>query len=425
MTRWIHSSSFAIAMTLSFVLPGGGVREAIADTLATTSPDDGGEPLTVERVIEIARARALEVLVAATRVAEAQGRLGGARRWLAHNPEIEATAGPRRAAETTTDSEFALAWPVELGYRRGRRVALAAAEVEREEWSARDAERRATAAALGAYYRALRAERGLELADRRRALADTLRLVAAERMRAGDVAAFDVNVAETEFARAESEVFSVQGERARALVDLAAVLVLSSGAKIRLAGDLTDRTRLEALTAGASDATRPDLQAAEAELRAAAADVRLANASRVPEVAFSGSYAREDEGTTIARGGAAVTLPIFDRGQVPRAEARARRARAEAELAARRAAVAAEIEGARAAYAAAVESVRRLEERALPGAEANEMMAAEAYRAGRMGLADFLVLRRDALQTRSDYDDRLLDAALAGVDLAIATGTLP
>jgi cobalt-zinc-cadmium efflux system outer membrane protein len=106
-------------------------------------------------------------------------------------------------------------------------------------------------------------------------------------------------------------------------------------------------------------------------------------------------------------------------------EARARHARAEIASAARRAAVRAEVEGARAAYAAAVSAADRLEATALPNAGTIAAMAAEAYRAGKIDLAALLVIRRDALETRREHADRLLDAALAGVDLAVAVGAVP
>jgi cobalt-zinc-cadmium efflux system outer membrane protein len=49
-------------------------------------------------------------------------------------------------------------------------------------------------------------------------------------------------------------------------------------------------------------------------------------------------------------------------------------------------------------------------------------MARESYRAGKMDLPAVLVVRREALDTRREYLDRLLEAALSGIDLAVATG---
>ena len=49
-------------------------------------------------------------------------------------------------------------------------------------------------------------------------------------------------------------------------------------------------------------------------------------------------------------------------------------------------------------------------------------MVRESYRAGKMDLPALLLVRRDLLETRREYLDRLLDAALAGIDLAVARG---
>jgi cobalt-zinc-cadmium efflux system outer membrane protein len=119
-----------------------------------------------------------------------------------------------------------------------------------------------------------------------------------------------------------------------------------------------------------------------------------------------------------------VALPLFNprRGAVLEAQARSDRARIAAE--ARRAGISSETEGARRAYRAAVESVRRLEEEAQPRQLESEALAREGYRAGKINLATLLQVRRDALDTRREYLDRLLEAAEAGVELASAAGTI-
>jgi cobalt-zinc-cadmium efflux system outer membrane protein len=66
--------------------------------------------------------------------------------------------------------------------------------------------------------------------------------------------------------------------------------------------------------------------------------------------------------------------------------------------------------------------VALLEKRALPRALDNEALAREAHRAGKIDLAAFLLIRRDALDVRREHLDRLLDAALAGIDLWVAVG---
>ena len=88
----------------------------------------------------------------------------------------------------------------------------------------------------------------------------------------------------------------------------------------------------------------------------------------------------------------------------------------------RRAAASAEVEGARAGYQAAVGAARQLQVRGIPRALETEAMAQESYRSGKMNLPGVLVVRREALETRREYLDRLLEAALSAIELAVATG---
>jgi cobalt-zinc-cadmium efflux system outer membrane protein len=141
----------------------------------------------------------------------------------------------------------------------------------------------------------------------------------------------------------------------------------------------------------------------------------------VPEVSLRWNYGHED-GQSVERRGLAVTVPLFNLGQGERGEARARRERARVELESRQVAAATEAEAARAAYSTAVEAAHQLGERGVPRALETEAMARESYRAGKMDLPAVLVVRREALDTRREYLDRLLEAALSGIDLAVATG---
>jgi hypothetical protein len=45
--------------------------------------------------------------------------------------------------------------------------------------------------------------------------------------------------------------------------------------------------------------------------------------------------------------------------------------------------------------------------------------------AGKLDLPALLLVRAHALDARREHADRLLDAALTGIDLAVAAGSLP
>lgn len=391
--------------------------------LFTASPARGDTAtLTRDRVIELARARAPQVLVAQTRVSEARGGVTSARLLARDNPVIEALAGPRWGDERSTEVEVGLAIPIELGGRRGKRTDAARAELRAAEHLTTDEQRRAIGVALAAYYRVLHADALVALAGKRKTLAQELLAVGEARLKAGgDVTKLDLNLARNELALAESEIQVASSSATRARADLAAVLGLKTADVATVTGDLADRRLFDMVVATKE---RSDLAARRDEVTAASALVRVADADRWPSLSLRIAYAHEDRGTDILLGGIALSLPLFNRGQGERIAARARQERARVELTALENTIAAETDAVRASYAAAVSAVEILEKRALPLATENEQLAHESYRAGKLELPALLVIRRDALATRATHLDRLRDAALAGVELAVTLQTI-
>jgi len=383
----------------------------------------GEGPLTLARVMEMAASAAPEVRASAALVTEGEARLAGAKVRTLENPQLELEAGPRSAEEDSVDFGVGLEIPVELWGRRDKRIAVAEAGLQREMFLAREARRQAVSATVGAYYQVLHARKGLELTYERKALAEELERIARERYRTGDAPLFEINLARTEVARASSDIASAKGQMAQARAVLAQSLGLSAGSALQVEGDLEDRSFFDRFHAEKVMAQRPDLLAARAEVEASEAGVALARAELRPDVALRLSYHEEgDEKVGLA--GVAVGLPFLNpRRDAPVREAMARSRRAEIIAEAKEAAVSTQIEGARLAYEGAVEAVRRMEEDALPLQRENQSMATESYRSGKIDLATLLQVRREALETRREYLDRLLSASEAGVGLASAVGT--
>lgn len=380
------------------------------------SPADS---LTAERVVVLARARAPQVRVAESHVLEARGRLAGARALGQENPTIEGVANTKDGFEQRTQWELSV--PIGIGLSWAGRTGVANAELQREEQLVADARRGAVGAALAAYYRVLHAERRIGLARERQSVAGELHRTAIERHRAGDVPRLEVLVTETEEIRAESELRTEEQGLARARITLAAALALPSGESLAVAGDLSDRLLLTQTLATSETAERADVLAADRELRAAKASKTLARSELLPGLAFRLNYGHED-GEAIVQPGLAVTVPLFQRGQESRQVAQAREMRASVELERIRNDATAEAQGLARIYEAATSAAEQLGSRALPRVEESETMVRESYRAGKIDLPALLVVRRDLLDTRREYLDRLLDAALAGIDLAVARG---
>jgi len=384
--------------------------------VASASADD---KLALPDVIARARAHAPVPVIARARTEEARASRVGARRLATRNPVLEADVGPRWADGRSTDAQVGLSLPLELGGRRDKRIAVAEAEIQRHVLEASNAERVTVASAVLAYFEVLHRDRRLALAEERVGLAEAAERTATQRNRAGDVAEFEVNLARGEVARARSAVSAAISDQIRARGQLAIVLGLPSLKGLTVVGDLADRSLLDRPVASAA---RPDVRTLEQELAVAKAEGALASVERFPAIDLRVFYQHERDADLLL-GGAAITLPLFDHGQGEAARARARARRAELELTTRAAAVATELDTSAAIYAAAVEAVQRLEADALPLSAANETSAAASYRAGKTDLGTLLLIRREVLDTRREHLDRLLDAAIAAIELWSARGS--
>ena len=168
---------------------------------------------------------------------------------------------------------------------------------------------------------------------------------------------------------------------------------------------------------------RSDLRALEAGIQEAEAQLRLGTSFSKPELGVGVRYSHE-EGDRIVLGGITVTLPMFSKGQEQRALGSARAARLRAELDAARSRVQIEVRAAFEAYNRRLAAIRALETEAIPGLDENEQLTTRSFEVGQLGLPDLLLIRRETLDTRFQYLDALLEAALARIDLDAGAGVL-
>lgn len=386
---------------------------------AIAQPQSSPDSLTAERVVTLARARAPQVRIAESAVIAARGRLASARALGRENPTLEGVAAREDRFEQRTQWELRV--PIGIGIAWLGRTGVAAADLAREQQLVADARRGAAGAALASYYRALYALRRADLARERRAVAADLRRSAVERNRAGDAPRLEVLLGETEDLRALSEQLAEEELLARERMGLAATLGLPSGEGLRLAGSLEDRSLIERTLEGQAPARRADLMAADRELGAAKAARNLARGEVLPGLAFRLNYGHEN-GEALVQPGLAITVPLFQYGQENRALAHAREDRAKAELERVESAASSQVESLEKVFRSAELAVDSLGARAMPRVAESEKMIGESYRAGKIDLSSLLLVRRDLLDTRREYLGRLLDAALAGIDLAVARG---
>jgi len=381
--------------------------------------------LTLEQALALARERAPVLVSARARIDEASGRLRGASTLLRENPVVEGWAGPRTTPgeDQTTDLRFGLAQTFQLGGERGARIAGANADRARAIAASEQATLDLLRDVATAFYRALYAGERLRLATEAESLSVDVVRIAERRYQTGDVARLDVNLARTALSRARAGFHSAASVSDMAVGDLRRLMGMNVEETIIVRGDLRNRREfdLAELLARASD--RPDLRALAAEVEQADADVRIGGAQRWPELTLGIAWEREAT-SEIGLGLVGLTIPIFDHGQGLRDESRARSRRLLGEYGALQRTIAVEVQTGFSVYRRTVAAVQELEQNALPLLDEDEALVYRGYESGQLGLSELLLLRHEVIGTRIEYLARLLDAAVAGVELQMSAGVL-
>ena len=122
--------------------------------------------------------------------------------------------------------------------------------------------------------------------------------------------------------------------------------------------------------------------------------------------------------------GLTVALPTVDKGRALQAEGSARGARIRQELEVARANAIGEVRALHHAFAIRRAAADAFEQEALPTAIESDALAQRSFEEGELSFADLIVVRRELLDTRLEYLDRLLDAAETAIARDAAAGVL-
>jgi outer membrane protein, heavy metal efflux system len=318
-----------------------------------------------------------------------------------------------------------LAQPLELGGKRGRRIAAARAALRTGEAELAQAEAQAEADARRAYYALSSAQRREAIARELRDLAARGQRVAAEREQVGDVSRLEVLQAGLLRDAAENEAAALGGELAATRAELNARIGRPLAEPTEVSGDLP-----ELPPPAPPDAARnAALAVLDRRIDEAQARLGVARAQRIPDLTVEGTltHGAEPEFTWGYHAAVAVVIPLFTRHtagvqleEATLAQLVAQRATLGGQVGAAAFAARARAEAARAAY-------RRYHDTILPDSRTVEAMAEESYRAGQTALPALLEalraareVRQKELQAASDYE-----SALAALQQAERLGPTP
>lgn len=382
-----------------------------------------GQALTLAEVLARARDQAPLVVSARLAVEETRGRVVGASVRSQINPDFDVYGGRRTGpGGNYTDFQLGVGQAFEPPSRRAARLASANAAVAQGTASVDEVTRQVLRDAATAFFRVVYANERIALLDAAQRLATNVYTIADRRFRAGDIAVLDVNIARAALARVRADREAAEATKAIALGDLRQL--------VRVDGDLTvtgslvsPPTPVDLAAALQSAQLRPELRTLEAATQEAEADLRYGLSLAKPQFGVAARYSQE-EGDRILLGGLTVTLPVFAKGQEQQAVATARVTRLRTELEAARARVQTEVRAAFDAYERRRSALRILETDGTPSLDENEQLTTRSFDVGQIGLPDLLLIRREILDTRFQYLDALLEAALARIDLDASAAML-
>lgn len=381
--------------------------------------------LTVDRVLELAERQNPEVLIARARAAQAEGALLTARVRLPSNPEVDVFIGSRdnSAGGRSAEQEFSFLQRFEIGGQRAHRLAAATAGVTLRTFEVGSTTLQAQTIALAALYRAAHAGELRRVNEQALGLGEEAVRAAQARYEAGETAVLDVNVARVELARARRGQLAAVSRLEGALGELREVLALPAQEPLQV------QTSLQGLDVPSVDVLlsrlpeRPDIHALSASLTQAEAELRLAQSARRPDL-FGGIGFRREEGEPVAGARFGLTLPLFQRQTGAIAVASARISEAHIALTARRLALEARVRAAHASYTIAVQAAEAITSSAVPLLDENEQLTRESYQAGKIGLLELLVIRREGFAARREALDAQLEAILAAVAVRGVAGVI-
>ncbi|MFJ4156932.1 TolC family protein [Pseudomonas sp. NPDC089752] len=353
-------------------------------------------------------------------IAEGERRQAG----LIPNPELSwEVEDTRRDTSTTT---VTLSQPLELGGKRGARIAVAGSgqaiaqlELERQRNGLR-------ADVVQAFHAALRAQTAVELAQQSQALTERGLRVAQGRVSAGQSSPVEATRAQVQLAQAQAEVRRAQTQQTVAYQALARL----TGSPLATFNQLP----ATALSPGAAPDTDTLLDKVEhtADWRLAAAQIERGEASlgsekaqRIPNLTVSvgSQYSREDrERVNVV--GLSMPLPLFDRNQgnvlaAARRADQARDLRNAVELRLR-----SETRSAVSQWRTAMQEVDAYDRAILPSAQQAVDTATRGFEMGKFAFLDVLDAQRTLIEARGLYLDALATATDARAQVERLYGDL-
>lgn len=419
-----------LLVTAIFPLAASAAEQNPPSVVPTAAVSEYGAEALVRRALVANR----ELAAARLDVTRARARLQQSA--LLPNPvlEVEQTGGALGISKGEVERRTEISVPIEYGGKRSHRIDLAAAELQATEAVLADRERRLAAEVRRRYSEALAARRELAFTNDLAQIDQELGNVIQARVREGDAAPLEESLLRVESDRLRSRRATLEGRQRAAELELLRAAGLPVTERIALddndAGGATIPSSEEALRLALE--RRPDLRAAELNVAAAEAGLRLTQAQTLPEVSLFGGYASVRGGIDdtpvgplvdedrLVNAGIAISLPIFNRNQGAKAEAAAAIEQAQRLRELAESQIRSEVESALARLRAAETAVAVFQQGVVERSMQNVRTMRAAYEAGAFTISEFLAERRRLVDAQREMTEVLAERAVALIDLQAA-----
>jgi len=393
-------------------------------------PVQATESLTVEQAVETALEHNPDLLAIRQEVEVARGREVRARLFNRFNPSVNGQVWNRNNPGSGNEADFqiTLSQEVEVAGQRGLRREEATRRVTRVEAQVRDRERLVTGDVKRTFFLALTLKKRLELRKEIETLNLRIRDASKARFKAGVTPIMESNLAEIRFGQSRKETFVAGAAFQNAVLVLRRLLGWEPDRSIVLGGQLRNSPKAVLLPdlLRNAQAQRPDLVAAKREVARVKAAMDLTRRLIVPNPTFQGFYQTETEGpegaSKLVGGGISIPLPVFDRKQGELVTQGGELNRGRHQIVAVTRNIEREVETAFQAFEAARQSVEVFEAEVLDRIEENFRFIEIAYREGKIGLLQLIVVQDGLITAQLSYVDSLGQFRSAEANLEQAIG---
>jgi cobalt-zinc-cadmium efflux system outer membrane protein len=345
----------------------------------------------------------------------AQARAQQAGLLLQHNPRFSVEMETPASGKASTSVELNLLQEFEIAGQRAYRNEAAAKNLAQAQLAVADAERLLGLEVTQAYYQLLAVQQLITGLNEVLTVQENLLDSGQKRFAREDISLLELNTLRLDRDQVRNELANKMRERVLIEKQLRQLTALQENGSLRVSGDLLDllaktsRTLPDRQTVLACVmASRPDMKAAKLAVEVREAELRLAQARRIPNIAIGPRYKR-DSNETLFGGEIAIPLPLFNRNQEEVATALANQNVSRAELEGRLLAAKQDIDAPYSKLAVAKETVASYGTSYLDELEKMLALTRKAYESGEMTIFEFSVTRDRFAQARA----RSLDAALA------------